>query len=390
MKRCLLIISLVILVVCFTGCNSRSVLTETEATSTPVTAVSEIVVPAGVAALEDLLEDIYEVVNPSVVNIEVLQDISGIFPFSEDETPQFVASLGSGFVWDTQGHIVTNNHVVENADRITVTFYDGTIIEATLVGADPDSDLAVIKVENPAVELRPVTMGDSKQIKVGQLAVAIGNPFGYQNTMTVGFISGLGRLIPATENFIGANYNIPDIIQTDTSINPGNSGGVLLNDGGEVIGVTTAIASGSGSSSGVGFAIPSVIVQQVVPSLISTGQYQHAWLGISIRSLNPDLAVAMGLDANQRGALVVTIMPDSPAEAAGLQPGEEMVTINGTEHTVGGDVIIAYDGQVVKSSDGLITLLERYGTVGQTVMLTVLRDGQEIEVPITLGARPTS
>ena len=218
----------------------------------------------------------------------------------EDESQQLLTSLGSGFVWDTQGHIITNNHVIEDADRIRVTFYDGTIAEATLIGADPDSDLAVIKVETDNIELRPVTVGDSRKLKVGQLTVAIGNPFGYQNTMTVGFISGLGRLLPATDNFLGTNYNIPDIIQTDTSINPGNSGGVLLDSGGRLIGVTTAIATESGSSAGIGFAIPSAIVQQVVPSLISTGRYEHAWLGVSVLTLNPDLAEAMNLDAGRQ------------------------------------------------------------------------------------------
>jgi S1-C subfamily serine protease len=393
MKRYLYpVFLLVLLVLSLTGCTLEGRLTGSDVSSTPATSTQQIQVPAAVAGLEELLEAIYNVVNPSVVNIEVLQNmpllppISGITP----NTPQFSAALGSGFVWDMQGYIVTNNHVIQDTNRITVTFYDGTVAEATLVGADPDSDLAVIKVDPIAIQLHPVTVGDSSQLKVGQLAVAIGNPFGYQNTMTVGFISGLGRLLPATDNLLGTNYNIPDIIQTDTSINPGNSGGVLLDSGGKVIGVTTAIATDSGSSAGVGFAIPSAIVQKVVPSLISTGQYQHAWLGVSIRSLNPDLATAMGLEANQRGALVMGILPDSPAAVAGLQPSEEQVTINGIEYGVGGDVIIAYDGQVVKSSDDLITLLARSGAVGETVTLTVLRDGQEIEVQVTLGARPVS
>ncbi len=211
--------------------------------------------------------------------------------------------MGSGFIWDNAGDLVTNYHVVSGSDRITVTFSDGSTVPATLVGADPDSDLAVIKVNAPAQQLQPVIMADSTQLKVGQLAIAIGNPFGLQGTMTVGFISGLGRLVPTNENALGPTYSIPDIIQTDASINPGNSGGVLLDDTGKVIGVTQSIATTSGSSSGVGFAIPSAIVQQVIPALIKTGHYDHPYLGVSVTSMNPDLAAAMNLPSNQSGAL---------------------------------------------------------------------------------------
>ena len=377
---------LLILILSLAGCTSKGIITETSLTSAPTT--FQIEVPPAVSSLEELLESIYTVVNPSVVSIEILQDMSNPFPVENDATQQYLTGLGSGFIWDTEGHIVTNNHVIEDADRISVTFYDGTTVEATLVGVDPDSDLAVIKVTSALSQ--PVMVGDSSRLKVGQLAVAIGNPFGYQNTMTVGFISGLGRLIPAADSLSGPNYNIPDIIQTDTSINPGNSGGVLLDHEGKVIGVTTAIATESGSSAGVGFAIPSTILQKVVPSLISSGRYEHAWLGISIRSLDPDLALAMNFEAGQRGALVVEVLAGSPAVAAGLLPSEEEVIINGIPRIVGGDVIIAYDGQTVKSSDDLITLLARNGVVGQTVVLTVLRDGEQLDVPVTLGARPVS
>jgi S1-C subfamily serine protease len=248
----------------------------------------------------------------------------------------------------------------------------------------------VIKVNETSLPLQPVTLADSTRLKVGQLAVAIGNPFGLQGTMTVGFVSGLGRVLPANENALGPTYSIPDIVQTDASINPGNSGGVLLDDEGKIIGVTQSIATNSGTSSGVGFAIPSAIVQQVVPSLIKIGHYDHPYLGVTVVSLNPGLAAAMNLPANQRGALIVGITAGSPAEKAGLKAGQSEVTINGQSTSVGGDVVIAYDGQVIKSSDDLITVLARSGSIGQTITLTVLRSDQQVQVPIVLEKRPSS
>ncbi len=246
----------------------------TNSAPAPVTATGPVAAAGSVSDLETTLEQIYSQVNPSVVAIDVVEGAStssgfGQLPQGHPSVPS--GALGSGFVWDKDGHIVTNNHVVAGATKISVTFYDGTIVPATLVGTDPDSDLAVIKVNVPADQLTPVTLADSTQVKVGQLSVAIGNPFGNQNTMTVGFISALARSLPTTRADASSqtgSYTIPDIIQTDTAINPGNSGGVLTDDQGKVIGVTAAIDSQSGSSAGIGFAIPSVIVQKVVPQLI--------------------------------------------------------------------------------------------------------------------------
>jgi serine protease Do len=375
----LLILTLTL--VTFVGCTSQNGAT---APTTPVATSNSppSSAPNSPADLEATLESIYARTNPSVVNIQVLLPASLSNPSG--------GALASGFVWDTQGNLVTNNHVVNGATRITVTFYDGTTVEASLVGADADSDLAVIKVNTNAIQLQPVTMADSTQLKVGQLAIAIGNPFGLQGTMTVGFISGLGRLLPANQNAVGPTYSIPDIIQTDAAINPGNSGGVLLDDTGKVIGVTSSIATTSGTSAGVGFAIPSAIVQQVIPALIKTGHYDHPYLGISVVSLNPDLASAMNLPSNQRGALVQTVTAGSPADKAGLKASQNQVTINSQQVSVGGDVIIAYNSQVVKSSDDVVTFLARSGSVGQMVTLTVLRDGKQIQVPVTLGIRPSS
>jgi serine protease Do len=391
---------LVTFLLVFGGCASVST-TTMPAVSPPTTTA-----PATVEALgttpplsslmnsEVILENIYSQVNPSVVNINVLQkqtaisDIPG-FSFSGPQ-PQYSQALASGFVWDSAGDIVTNNHVVAGADNITVTFSDGTIVPGKVVGTDADSDLAVVKVDLPSDQIKPLQMADSSQLKVGQLAIAIGNPFGLQGTMTVGIISGLGRVLPANENTSGATYSTPDIIQTDASLNPGNSGGVLLNDTGKVIGVTSSIATTSGTSSGVGFAIPSAIVQQVVPALIKTGHYDHPYLGLVLTSLTPDITGAMNLPSNQRGALVQSVTAKGPSDKAGILGGQKQITINGQQIQIGGDIIVAYNGQTVKSSDDLVTFLARSGSAGQAVTLTVLRDGKQIQVQVTPGVRPTA
>ncbi len=367
-------------------------------------------VPSGgstdlLAAYQGTLENIYTSVSPSVVNIRVVQKVAASgtttsqqipgFPFfnlpqGQQQAPQqYQTALGSGFVWDQSGHIVTNNHVVSGADKIEVTFSDGTIVPATLVGADPDSDLAVIKVDVAADQLHPVTLADSTAIKVGELAVAIGEPFGLEGSMTTGIISAVGRSLPADQT-AAQSYTIPDVIQTDAPINPGNSGGVLVDAAGQVLGVTSAIDSPVRASSGVGFAIPSSIVNNVVPALITNGKYVHSWLGISGASLVPELATAMNLDASQRGALVEEIMPNSPAQKAGLQGSNKQVTIEGQNAIVGGDVITAIDNQPVLQMDDLIAYLADSTKVDQTVTLTILRNGKQQTVDVTLAARPSS
>jgi len=370
------------------------------------------------AAYEGVLEHVYAQVNPSVVNIRVLVDQSNIsgfampegfempgLPFefpgmpespnlpegSDPDLPQYGEGLGSGFVWDAQGHIVTNNHVVENAEKIEVTFADGTVLEAELVGADPDSDLAVIRVDRPADELVPLQLANSDDVRVGQLAIAIGNPYGLEGTMTVGIISAIGRTMPAGQDFgTGRSYSIPDIIQTDAPINPGNSGGVLVDDQGQVTGVTYAIESTSGANAGIGFVIPSSVVQRVVPTLIDEGSYEHPYLGISGGSLVPSLAEAMELDADQRGVLVSEVVSDGPADKAGVVGSTRQVTIEGSQVSVGGDVIIAIDGQMIQGMDELISYLASNTRVGQQVSLTVLRDGQPVDLSVTLEARPST
>jgi S1-C subfamily serine protease len=377
-----------------TSSGSSSADKTSSSASPAVTAGSDLL-----AAYETALENIYTTVSPQVVNISVLmpasasdlQNIPGFNNTPQSQTPQFSSALGSGFVWDKNGDIVTNNHVVDGATKIQVTFSDGTTVPASLVGNDPYSDLAVIKVDVSADMLNPVTMADSTQVKVGEIAIAIGNPYGFEGSMTVGNVSGVGRDLPSSQvdQNSGATYSIPEIIQTDASINPGNSGGVLVNDQGQVIGVTSALESASGSSSGIGFAIPAEIVSKVVPELIKSGKYEHPYLGISGTDMSPDIAQAMNLPAETRGAMVIQVTDGGPASKAGLLGSNDTVTINGVQGTVGGDVITAIDGHTINSMSDIIAYLAVNTQVGQTVALTILRDGHNQTVDVALGSRPS-
>jgi S1-C subfamily serine protease len=313
-------------------------------------------------------------------------------PSLPDLEEQYKYGFGSGFVWNRRGYIVTNHHVVNQATRIIVTFADGTTVEGTLIGSDADSDLAVIKVSMPASQLHPVQLADSRAANVGQLAVAIGNPFGLESTMTVGFISALGRSLPVAPPSApdAPSYRIPDIIQTDAPINPGNSGGVLVDNEGHVIGVPSAIASPVRSSSGIGFAIPSAIVEKVVPALIDEGYYEHPWIGVSGTTLTPDIARAMNLTPTQHGALIEAVLTGGPADQAGLQGGTREHMMDGITTQVGGDVITSFDGRPVKQFTDIVTYLARYHTVGEEVPVTYLRDGELRSTMIILTPRPTA
>ena len=350
-------------------------------------------------AEERLLINVYERVNPSVVSI---QAITTLTDFEHPPLPEGIPTPdlpsqpfpqqgeGSGFVVDTEGHIVTNNHVVADTTELRVTFSDGTTVPASVVGADPDSDLAVIKVDVPPESLRPIVWGDSDQLHVGQRAIAIGNPFGYENTLTSGIISGLSRSLPA----LTTKYRIPDIIQTDAAINPGNSGGPLLNSQGEVVGINSAIVpnfsqSGERSFLGVGFAIPSNLAQRVVPALITEGVFDHPWLGFEGMDVIPEIASAMNLP-EAKGALVTRTIPGSPADKAGLRGGNQEIQVLGQPLTIGGDVIIAIDGQGVRRFDDILSYLNRRTEVGQEVQLTIIRDGAIETVTVTLGKRPST
>lgn len=358
------------------------------------------------ATMQGSLEKIYEQVNPSVVNIEVTSkvktsdltsslpfDFSSPFNMPDDNQPdgeQVSHALGSGFVWDDQGHIVTNNHVVNGADKIMVRFSDGSEYQAKVVGNDPSSDLAVIQVTD-AGQTVPLQLSDSDQVKVGDLAIAIGNPYGLQGTMTVGYVSALGRSITSDTASSGSTgtYTIPDVIQTDASINPGNSGGVLLDDQGYVIGVTSAIESSTRSNAGIGFVIPSNIVNHVVPELIKSGKYDHPYIGISGTDVTADIRQAMKLDNNQRGALVVSVTSGGPADKAGLKGSTQQEEIDGSKVIYGGDIIVSINGQKINEFDDVVSYLFKNSEVGDTLKLGVLRDGQTQTVDLTLEARPT-
>jgi len=292
---------------------------------------------------------------------------------------------GSGFVYDKEGRIITNNHVVEGAieGSIEVTFLDGTIVEAEVLGRDPYSDMAVIQVDLPPGRLEPVKLGASSDMLVGETVVAIGNPFGLANTMTLGIVSAVGRQASAP-----GNYVIVDVIQTDAAINPGNSGGPLLNLRGEVVGMNTWILSDTGQFSGIGFAVPSDTIQREIESLIETGTYQHPWIGIVGREMTPDVAGAMGLDRDTRGTLVIEVSDGGPAEEAGLQGGDTQTTIDGTLVSIGGDVIIGADDKTMNSFYDLIFYVSRYKRPGDVLTLTVIRDRKVMDIELTLGVRP--
>jgi S1-C subfamily serine protease len=335
-----------------------------------------------VANLEDTLEAVYQQVEPSVINIQVLLT-SPPGQGAQSSTPQM--ALGSGFVWDDQGHIVTNNHVVSATQQISVIFNDGYVATAKVIGTDVRTDLAVIQVSGASARLHPVTLGDSTQLRVGQLNIAIGNPFGLQGTMTVGFISALGRMLPSQAGQ-GEGFDIPQVIQTDAPINPGNSGGVLLNDQGEVIGVTSALASPIRGSVGLGFAIPSAIVSRVVPALIENGAYQHPYLGVNGLSLVPEIDQAMNLSIEQEGALVIDVAAGSPAAQAGIRGATRNVNIEGYSVGIGGDIIIGISGNTVTGYADLETYLALQASPGQTITLMILRNGKQESVDVTLGA----
>jgi len=305
------------------------------------------------------------------------------------ETP---TGAGSGWVYDEEGHIITNNHVVQGYEEVQVTFQSGEILEADVVGTDPYSDMAVIGLrEAPPGLLRPLPVGRSSTLLVGETVIAIGNPFGLANTLTVGVISATGRQMTTVNN-----YAIVDVIQTDAAINPGNSGGPLLNLKGEVVGMNTAIISNTRDFSGIGFAIPSDTITREAGSLIENGTYQHPWLGISGLNLTPDLAEAMGLDRDTRGTLVVDVLPGGPADQAGIKGSTTRIILGGRIFFIGGDIIIGVDGVSIIGVDGvsmpnfydLQVYLTRNTRPGQKITLTIIRGGEVMDVEFTLGVRP--
>ncbi|MCI0370405.1 MAG: trypsin-like peptidase domain-containing protein [candidate division NC10 bacterium] len=333
--------------------------------------------PADLTPEERLLIGVYKKVSPAVVHIA---SIALAYDFFFNVVPQ--AGTGSGFLIDEQGHILTNNHVVEDAKSLEVTLADGTKVPAMLAGRDPNNDLAVIKISVPGRRLPVVPLGDSGALQVGQFAIAIGNPFGLDRTVTTGVISSLNRSLRAE-----SGREIRGIIQTDAAINPGNSGGPLLNSRGEVIGINTAIFSPSGGSVGIGFAIPVNTAKRLIPQLIATGRARHPWLGIGGVSLSAQLARALDLPV-EKGVLVAQVYPQSPAARAGLRGGQRRVRVGNTNLVVGGDIITAADEKPVESMDRLIAYLEDEKGVGQVVGLTLRRGKETVRLSVTLGELP--
>ena len=291
--------------------------------------------------------------------------------------------MGSGFVYDIFGHIITNAHVIENSSKVTVTFLDGNQYNAEIIGTDDFTDIAVIKVNEKPRLLNPLDIGDSSVLLVGEQVAAIGNPFGLSGSMTSGIVSQLGRLLDSQDN----GFLIPDVIQTDAAINPGNSGGPLLNMKGEVVGINTAIRSATGESTGVGFAIPSNTIKKIVPVLIEEGKYSHPWMGVTGIDIDPDLAKIREL-GNAKGFLIVTVIDGHPADDAGLQGVSKTVEIDGKEYPIDGDIIVSVDGKEVRKINDLLVHLQREKSVGDEMILGVLRDGNLIHLTLTLGERP--
>ena len=396
---------------------------------------------------------------PTELFSKIQDSVVQITTTSRDIAGPISSGLGSGFIYDKDGHIITNYHVVaiaslsglysnytsslNNNTDIIVTFHDGSAYNARVVGSDPFSDIAVLRVENISEsKLTPLSFGNSSQVKIGEQVIAIGNPFGLSGTLTVGVVSGLGRTIPSLaaeedpslprdnqgeqeqprlpripppfddlfpdipdlpfelpplipdqpqqQESSGA-FSIPDIIQTDAAINPGNSGGPLLNMKGQAIGMNTAIFSATGVYAGVGFAIPSNTIIKVVPPLIATGSYQHPWLGLIGIDITPDIAKALGLGLEDaKGFLVIGVNEGSPADKAGIRGGDKVANINGREIRLGGDIVLKIDNQDVRKIEDILTYLERYKHIGDTIQLTILRDGRPQTINITLTARPES
>jgi len=374
-------LSLVAILACsLSGLSVGEAVTPTPApTPTPLILIATAtpLPPTDLAALDvedQLISNLYERVGPSVVHITARVITLDFFwgPMPSEGT-------GSGFVLDKEGHIVTNYHVVEGAESVTVILSDETEAPAQVIGVDPLNDLAVLKIDVPPEKLVPVTLGDSSTLRVGQRAIAIGNPFGLDRTLTTGVISALGRPLRTSRDTV-----IYNVIQTDAAINPGNSGGPLLNSRGQVIGVNTAIRQ---NAEGIGFAVPVDTVKRVVPELIAHGRYPHPWLGVLGYSLTPELARALNLPTDS-GILVARIYRGSPAQQAGVRGASREVIVGNRRLLVGGDILVAVNDHPIKNWDDLREYLEENTRVGQEVSLTVIRDGEPLELTATLAEQP--
>ena len=315
------------------------------------------------------LIDIFEKSEASIVQVSVVRGESD-------------GGMGSGFVYSDEGYVITNQHVVQDAERVMITFLDGEAYIGNVIGTDRDLDIAVVKVEPTNTYLQPIKIGDSSKLKVGEKIAAIGNPFGLSGSMTSGIVSQMGRLLPQE-----TGYSIPDVIQTDAAINPGNSGGPLINMKGEVVGINTAIQSATGEFSGIGFAVPANTVKKVVPVLIQDGEFKHPWMGISGTDEDPELAEVRGLNSS-KGFLVVSVIEGSPAETAGLLGVTETRETDGREFALDGDIILSIDGETVRKISDILVHLQREKSVGDEMVLSVNRGGEILELTMVLEERP--
>ena len=315
------------------------------------------------------LIDIFEKSEASIVQVSVVRGESD-------------GGMGSGFVYSDEGYVITNQHVVQDAERVMITFLDGEAYIGNVIGTDRDLDIAVVKVEPTNTYLQPIKIGDSSELKVGEKIAAIGNPFGLSGSMTSGIVSQMGRLLPQE-----TGYSIPDVIQTDAAINPGNSGGPLINMKGEVVGINTAIQSATGEFSGIGFAVPANTVKKVVPVLIQDGEFKHPWMGISGTDVDPELAEVRGLNSS-KGFLVVSVIEGSPAETAGLLGVTETKETDGREFALDGDIILSIDGETVRKISDILVHLQREKSVGDEMVLSVNRGGEILELTMVLEERP--
>lgn len=379
MKRVLFVLS--VLVISMLACQMSGVPTLSQAQPTPVLRLDAtppaLPTAADPSTMESALEALYQQVLPGVVSIRTN------------------GSLGSGFVFDNEGHVITNQHVVDGASEVEVSFASGYKVYGTVIGFDTDADIAVIQLENAAADqIHPLAIGDSNTLNVGEQVVAIGNPFGLSGTMTLGIVSGLGRTqVAHVDPESGGSFSTADIIQTDAAINPGNSGGPLFNLQGEVVGVNQSIrtdtfngATGNAVNSGVGFSISINLVKRIVPYLIRDGKYEYPYLGITSSSrLGLAEIETLGLNT-YTGAYVLDVAPGGPADQAGIRGGTQATNIEGLR--AGGDIITAIDGQPVDTFDELLSVLTTNKSPGDTAVLTILRDGQPMDVTVTLGARP--
>jgi S1-C subfamily serine protease len=386
----ILIVAVMVLLVAGTGCStlnlfalaapSAGVETLPTAAEAPPVVQPTIDTDQAVNALEDQIIAVYDMAAPAVVNIT---NRGYAYDWFMGTVPQ--EGTGSGFVYDNEGHIVTNYHVIENAEQLTVTFADGQTYDAKVVGSDATNDLAVISIDGNADLPDPLVVGDSDSLQVGEFVLAIGNPFGLQQTLTTGVVSALGRVIQSPED----NRFIGEAIQTDAAINPGNSGGPLLDLSGQVIGVNSQIISASGTSSGVGFAVSASTVRRVVPQLIANGEYAHPWLGVrllSLTSANVNALKEAEVDVPvESGVMVLEAVAGGPADKAGIQGGSRVVHIGNYQVSVGGDIITAIDGHALANAQDLTVYLETETTVGKSVEVTIVRNGVEQVVQVVLG-----